>query len=69
MSDPIEELIESADLSDSDSREIRAFSDFLGRMSSQPPINSLSIIALNHWDYAYATGGPTPPRRWEGDDS
>lgn len=62
--DPIEQLIETHQLSDHDAREVRAFQDFLRAYG--PPGQ---VTLVDHWMLSYMHGGPTPPRRWEGDDS
>lgn len=69
MTDPIEDIIAAQGplLTDADRREIRAFAEFLRKVTA--PIVPSVMIAMDHWDYAYAMGGPTPPLRWEGDDS
>lgn len=65
----LNKLLKSKGIEGETAAEVRAFSQFLTRLASQPLPGSRHVIALDHWDYDYAMGGPTPPLRWEGDDS
>lgn len=58
------------DLTPADRAEILAFQRFLERMPRpRVPGEPATVLAVDHWDYDYIMGGPTPPLRWEGDDS